>query len=99
MTFLYTLTGATRKQKEKKKFSLLKFIQKSNVILKEIGFSIYFYVFGFSRCNGLIKRQETEHTAPKKSYRLKHFVFLVEPTMNEGRIPGIKSEINKNFKF
>jgi len=24
-------------------------------------------------------------------HRLKHFVFLVEPTMNEGRIPGIKS--------
>ena len=34
MTFLYTLTGATRKQKEKKKFSLLKCIQKSNVIKK-----------------------------------------------------------------
>ena len=33
-TFLYTLTGATRKQKEKKKFSLLKCIQKSNVIKK-----------------------------------------------------------------
>ena len=36
-TFLYTLTGGTRKQKEKKKFSFLKCIQKSNVI-KEIGF-------------------------------------------------------------
>ena len=34
-TFLYTLTEATRKQKEKKKFSLLKCIQKSNVILKK----------------------------------------------------------------
>jgi len=33
-TFLYTLTGAARKQKEKKKFSLLKYIQKSNVIKK-----------------------------------------------------------------
>ena len=31
-TFLCTLTGATREQKEKKKFSLLKCIQKSNVI-------------------------------------------------------------------
>ena len=39
-TFLYTLKGATRKQKEKKKFSLLKCIQKSNVILKNWGFSI-----------------------------------------------------------
>ena len=38
MTFLYTLTGATRKQKEKKKFSLLKCIQKSNVIKKKFGF-------------------------------------------------------------
>ena len=36
-TFLYTLTGVTRKQKEKKKFSLLKCIQKSNVI-KKFGF-------------------------------------------------------------
>ena len=35
-TFLYTLTGATRKQKEKKK-SLLKCIQKLNVT-KKIGF-------------------------------------------------------------
>ena len=34
-TFLYTLTGATRKQKEKKKFSLLKCLQKWNVILKK----------------------------------------------------------------
>ena len=39
-TFLYTLTGGTRKQKEKKKFSLLKCIQKSNVIKKNLGFSI-----------------------------------------------------------
>ena len=39
-TFVYTLTGATRKQKEKKKFSLLKCIQKSNVIEKNLGFSI-----------------------------------------------------------
>ena len=37
-TFLYTLTGATRKQKEKKKFSLLKCIQKLNVIKKNFGF-------------------------------------------------------------
>ena len=35
-TFLYTLTGVTRKQKEKKKFSLLKCIQKLNVIKKKI---------------------------------------------------------------
>jgi hypothetical protein len=33
-TFLYTLTGGTRQQKEKKKFSLLKCIQKLNVIKK-----------------------------------------------------------------
>ena len=38
MTFLYTLTGATRKQKERKKFSLLKCIQKSNVIRRKFGF-------------------------------------------------------------
>ena len=37
-TFLYTLTGATTKQKEKKKFSLLECIQKSNVIIKKVGF-------------------------------------------------------------
>ena len=42
-TFLYTLTGATRKQKEKKKFSLLKCIKKSNVIKKRI----WVLVFGF----------------------------------------------------
>ena len=34
-TFIYTLTGATSKQKEKKKFSLLKCIQKSNVFKKK----------------------------------------------------------------
>ena len=52
MTFLYTLT---RKQKEKKVFSL-RCIQKSNVIKKKnLGFSIWIYVFGFSWCNGLIK--------------------------------------------
>ena len=33
-TFLYTLTGGTRKQKEDKRFSLLKRIQKSNIIKK-----------------------------------------------------------------
>ena len=42
MTFLYTLTGATRKQKEKKKFSLLKCIQKLNVMKK----IIWVLVFG-----------------------------------------------------
>ena len=41
-TFLYTLTGGTRKQKEKKKFSLLKCKQKSNVIEK-----IWVLVFSF----------------------------------------------------
>ena len=51
-TFLYTLTGGTRKQKEKKKFSFLKCIQKSNFIRKKLGFSILFYVFCFSRSNG-----------------------------------------------
>ena len=39
-TFLYTLTRGTRKQKEKKRISLLKCIQKLNVILKNLGFSI-----------------------------------------------------------
>ena len=41
-TFLYTLTGGTRKQKEKKKkkFSFLKCIQKSIVINKNLNFSI-----------------------------------------------------------
>ena len=34
MTFLYTLIGATRKQKEKKKVFFLKCITKSNVIFK-----------------------------------------------------------------
>ena len=54
-TFLYTLSGAKRKQKEKKKVFSLKCIQKSNVIKKKnLGFSIWIYVFGFSRCNGLI---------------------------------------------
>ena len=54
-TFLYTLIGATRKQKEKKKISL-KCIQKSNVIKKKLGFRIWIYVFGFNQCNGLIIR-------------------------------------------
>ena len=36
MTFLYTLIGTTRKQKEKKKFSSLKCIQKWNVIKDKI---------------------------------------------------------------
>ena len=34
------LTGATRKQKEKKMFFLLKCIQGSNVIKKRLGFNI-----------------------------------------------------------
>ena len=42
-TFLYTLIGATRKQKEKKKVFSLKCIQKSNVIKK----IIWVLVFGF----------------------------------------------------
>ena len=37
-TILYTLTGATRKQKVKEKFSLLKCIQKSNFIKNKFGF-------------------------------------------------------------
>ena len=53
MTFLYTLTGATRKQKEKKSF-LFKESNKVECCFKKLGFSIYFYVFGFSRSNGLI---------------------------------------------
>ena len=48
-TFLYTLTGATREQKERKKVFSLKYIQKSNVIKKKnLGFIIWIYVFGFS---------------------------------------------------
>ena len=42
MTFLYTLTGATRKQREKKKFSLLKCIHNLNVMKK----IIWVLVFG-----------------------------------------------------
>ena len=42
-TFLCTLTGATRKQKEKKKAFSLKCIQKLNVIKKRI----WVLVFGF----------------------------------------------------
>ena len=37
-TILFTLTGATGKQKVKEKFSLLKCIQKSNVIKNKFGF-------------------------------------------------------------
>ena len=45
MTFLYTLTGATRKQKERKKFSLLKCIQKLNVIKKEIRVLVFSFMY------------------------------------------------------
>jgi len=44
-TFLYTLTGATRKQKEKKKFSLLKCIQKSNVIKRKIWVLVFSFMY------------------------------------------------------
>ena len=44
-TFLYTLTGATRKQKEKKKFSLLKCIQKLNVIKKRIWVLVFSFMY------------------------------------------------------
>ena len=65
MTFLYTLTGVTRKQKEKKMFSLLKCIQKSNVV-KKIGV----LVFSFSRCNGLIIcREKPSITGPKSALK------------------------------
>ena len=41
MTFLYTLTGGGDKKTEgEKKFYFLKFIQKSNVSLKNLDFSI-----------------------------------------------------------
>ena len=41
LTIFYTLwQGGTRKQKEKKRFSFLKCIQKLNVIKKKLGFSI-----------------------------------------------------------
>ena len=64
MTFLYTLTGATRKQKEKEKFSLLKCIQKSNVMKKIIwvlvfGIMYLFLVYPMTRslnsCNSNAK--------------------------------------------
>ena len=45
LTFLYTLTGATRKQKEKKKFSLLKCIQKSNVMKKIIWVLVFSFMY------------------------------------------------------
>ena len=45
MTFLCTLTGGTNKQKEKKKFSFLKCIQKSNVIKKTWLHSMNFTFF------------------------------------------------------
>ena len=55
-TFLYTLIGATRKQKEKKKVFSLKCIKKSNVIKKRLWVLVFgFFGFGFSWCNGLIK--------------------------------------------
>ena len=44
-TFLYTLTGATRKKKEKKKLSLLKCIQKSNVIKKTIWVLVFSFMY------------------------------------------------------
>ena len=46
-TFIYTLTGATRKQKEIKKFSLLKCTQKLNVNKKNwvLVFSFMYLVF------------------------------------------------------
>ena len=44
-TFLYTLTGETRKQKEKKKFSLLKCIQKSNVIKNKIWVLVFSFMY------------------------------------------------------
>ena len=44
-----------KKTKGEKKVFSLKYIQKSNVIKKKnLGFSIWIYVFGFSRCNELI---------------------------------------------
>ena len=39
-TFLYTLIGGDKKTEGEKKFSLLKCIHKSNVIIKQLGFSI-----------------------------------------------------------
>ena len=50
------LTGATRKQKEKKSF-LFESVYKSRMLLKKnLGFRIWIYVFGFNQCNGLIIR-------------------------------------------
>ena len=39
------MTGATRKQKEKKKFSLLKCIQKSNVIKKKFWVLVFSFMY------------------------------------------------------
>ena len=44
MTFLYTLTGPTRKQKEKKEFSLLKCL-KSNVIKRKIWVLVFSFMY------------------------------------------------------
>ena len=54
-TFLYTLTGATRIQKEKKN-SLLSVYKSRMLLKKNLGFRIWIYVFGFNQCNGLIIR-------------------------------------------
>jgi hypothetical protein len=55
-TFLYTLTGGTRKQKEKKKFSFFKCIQKSNVIKKNcvLVFS-FMYLVSVDLISGVFK--------------------------------------------
>ena len=39
------MTGATRKQKEKKKVSLLKYIQKSNVIKRKIWVLLFSFMY------------------------------------------------------
>ena len=45
-TFLYTLTGATRKHKEKNKVFSFRVYTKVECCYKKLGFSIQFYVFG-----------------------------------------------------
>ena len=45
MTFLYTLIGATRKQKERKKVFFLKCITKLNVIKKKLGVLVFSFMY------------------------------------------------------
>ena len=64
----------------RKKVFSLKCIQKSNVIKKKsLGFSIWIYVFGFSRCNGFIIY--FSFSADAKMNRKFNFVFIFSAEM------------------